>query len=266
MDLKKQDEAAYATKLDSGKDNLDVAASVSSAIPAIKLDLESQQNEASTSKFEKIDRDMSVHTGGTTNSEMRNGAINDGDKISVDRQDVGVDDLTVAELRRQLKVWPNIRLKHEVGRDVVMRNENTELQGQLALKEVMNAVPTWQCCLPTVKDREASGYFDRKSFDSFHTLDQSIRGVIRKKGMPDWMITELEKLCDICEAASSIHLSRGWYDRDKIDNQITTIEDFAKVLTHDYELGMSLTHGANSKIDVLGERDVASPSRGGQSG
>jgi hypothetical protein len=212
---------------------------------------------------------MSVHTGGTTNSEMRNGAINDGDKISVDSQDVGVDDLTVAELR-----------KHEVGRDVVMRNENTELQGQLALKvrgaacrcrcfavlqEVMNAVPTWKCCLSTVKDPEASGYFDRKSFDSFHTLD-SIRGVIRKKGMPDWMITELKKLCDICEAASSIHLSRGWYDRDKIDNQITTIEDFAKVLTHDYEIGMSLTHGANSKIDVLGERDVASPSRGGQSG
>lgn len=131
------------------------------------------------------------------------------------------------------------------------------------LQEVINAVPTWQCCLSTVKDREASGYFDRKSFDSFHTLDQSIHRVIRQKGMPACIITELEKLLYMCEDASSIHLRQGRFYRDKIDNQMTTIEDFAKVLTHDYETGMSLAHGAISKIDVLGERDVDSPSRGG---
>ncbi|KFY90103.1 hypothetical protein V498_06169 [Pseudogymnoascus sp. VKM F-4517 (FW-2822)] len=116
--------------LDSGQDNLDVAASLSSAIPATKSDPEIQKNEASTSKFEKIDRDMSVHTGRTNNSNMRNDAINGGDKITVDSQDVGPDNLTAAEPRKQLKV----RLRHELGRDVVMRNEDTEVQGQLALK------------------------------------------------------------------------------------------------------------------------------------
>ncbi|KFY67367.1 hypothetical protein V496_01637 [Pseudogymnoascus sp. VKM F-4515 (FW-2607)] len=172
---------------------------------------------------------------------MRNSSINNGDKIGVDSQNVGVDGLTVAELRRRLKARP------EVKRDVVMRNENTELEAQLALKEVINAVPTLKCCLSTVKDREASGDFDRESFDSFHTLVQLISGVIHINGMPNWMIKELRTLSNICEAASSIHLSQGRYDRDKIDIQITTIEDFAKVLTHDYEIRMRSK--ANGMVD-----------------
>ncbi|KFY28418.1 hypothetical protein V493_02934 [Pseudogymnoascus sp. VKM F-4281 (FW-2241)] len=241
------------TKLDSGED---VAASFSSAIPAMKLDPENQHNEASTSKIEKGDREMkievqkatsNVHTGETTDFETQNNAIKDGDTISIDSEDAGGDGSTVAELLRQLKVRPNIRLT----KDVAMGNENTE---QLALKEVMNAVPAWKDCL-IVKNREASKYFDRASLNSFHKLHQLTGGLIHKKGMPDCMRTELKMLLNKCEDASSIYLSRGKYDRDGINDQITTIEAIARSLCRDREMDTS----AKSKTDFAGPKADGSP-------
>lgn len=127
------------------------------------------------------------------------------------------------------------------------------------LQELINVVPGWKYYLPTVKNREASGYFDGESFKSFHKLHQSTNGLIHKKGMPDCMRTELKTLLDICEEASSTYLSQGWYDRDRADNHIKTIEDHAKLLTRDYETGTSASSAPNSKTDVLGEGDFASP-------
>lgn len=74
--------------------------------------------------------------------------------------------------------------------------------------------------------------------------------------MPSGIMAELERLRSMCKAASEIYLIQGWCDDNKIEIQITAIEDFANILFH----------GGNSKTDVVDEKDVASPSRGGWSG
>lgn len=188
-----------------------------------------------------------------------------------------MDHLTVAKLQSQLKVRLNIRLKHKVV------NKNTELKGQLALKvrqsslqmlykilignvlqEVMNTVPTQKRCLSrvqvtlTVKNLEVLEYFNRGSFNSFNKLDQSISRVIHKKGMLSCITAELKKLHSMCEVALSNHLSKGKYNCSKINNQITTIKDFAELLTRDYKKAMSSSRGGNSKTDAVDEKDVAS--------
>lgn len=194
------------------------------------------------------------------------------DTISVDSKDMGENYWNVAELREKLR---------EVMKDVAIK-ESTKLEEQLALEarqsnpkmlcqiltgiglqEVMKEAPTWKQYLSTIKNRDVSGPFDQQHYDSFKKLDESIRGVSFKKGMPSGMITMLKTLHGMCEAASKLHLRQGWCDRNKIENQITTIDDFAKLLICDCEKAKSSSRGGNSKTDVVDEKNVAGPSREG---